>query len=134
MKKTKLLLPALTLSMLGTAIGGGCLVAAAAEPQARDGEPTVGEFISWDGLTFNGTSEDVAENKTVIHTLGGGMRCLIPVSGVTSSMSVELSLTANAQTALQFYILDAGGGAIAGVDPVNATLEAGVAYTNTIPV
>lgn len=130
MKKTKLLLPALTLSMLGTAIGGGCLVAAAAEPQPRTG-PTVGSFVSWDGIGINGTSADAAQNKTVLNTKGGWTRALVPVEGASLDMSIELSLTANEQTAFQFTIFDYPGGS-ANLATVTATLEANVPYEMTL--
>lgn len=103
MKGKKLLIAALTLAMLGTAAGGGCLMAAAA-----DG-PQVGSLVSWDGLGLNGTSADPDQNKTVITTKGGWTRALLYVSDVDTSMSIEMNLTANEQTALQLSLFDYEG-------------------------
>nr|MDE7296025.1 hypothetical protein [Clostridia bacterium] len=107
MKKTKLLLPALTLSMLGTAIGGGCLVAAAAEPQARDGGVTISQFYVDAGYELNGTSENVAESKTTITyqwASAGFSRIAIEAAGVTTSSSIELSLTSNADATIHLML------------------------------
>jgi len=106
MKKTKLLLPALTLSMLGTAIGGGCLVAAAAEPQPRTG-PTIGEFNVDAGYELNGTSDSVAESKTTITyqwDSAGFSRVAIEVAGVTASSSIDLSFTSTSDATVHLML------------------------------
>lgn len=106
MKKTKLLLPALTLSMLGTAIGGGCLVAAAAEPQPRTG-PTVGEFNVDAGYELNGTSDSITDSKTTITykwDAAGYARVAIEVAGVTTSSSIEVSFTSTADATIHMML------------------------------
>lgn len=100
MKGKKLLLGALSLAMLCTMGGGTFLMANAAEG------PQVGSIVTWDGLGLNGTSEDPAENKTVITTKGGWARALLYVTDVTSSMKIEMNLTANEATALQLTLFD----------------------------
>lgn len=132
MKKTKLLLPALTLSMLGTAIGGGCLVAAAAEPQPRTG-PTVGEFHTWDPYAFNGTSETAAENKTTISykwETSGGYTTRVTVENYTSG-NLELSMTSEKDAKVRLALISVGGWAVYGSDLIaeNTALAASTEYT-----
>ncbi|MCI9503908.1 MAG: hypothetical protein HFE26_00750 [Clostridia bacterium] len=102
LKGKTLLLAGLTFALVGTAAGAGF---ATVEAKA-DSTVTVGQFVSWDGITFNGTSENAAENKTVIYTKGGWTRALVPAQNITASMSIELNLTANKATAFQMTVFD----------------------------
>ncbi len=132
MKKTKLLLPVLTLSMLGTAIGGGCLVAAAAEPQARDGV-TVGAFHTWDPYTFNGTEAN--DGKTTISykwTSAAGYTSRVTVTGYTSG-DISLSLTSQNDAKMRLALISVGGWDLMGTDVIatDTVLTAGTEYTYT---
>ncbi len=98
MKGKKLLLGALTLAMLCTAGGGTILMANAAEGV------TFGNFITYDnasGTYLNGTKD----GKSEITTSGGWGRTLQYVTGVDKeTMSIEVSLTPDADIALQLSV------------------------------
>ena len=130
LKGKTLLLAGLTFALVGTAAGAGF---ATVEAKA-DSTVTVGSFMSWDGLTFNGTSENPEENKTVIYTKGGWTRALVIVQGVSSTAQIDLNLTAKEATSFQLTVFDYSNNPSDNLATQTAELEAGVAKEMNVTV
>lgn len=128
-KKGKIWLSAaLSLAMVGTAVGGFVTLGETLEAKA-DGEATVGAFVSYDGYKFNGTSDDATENRTVIKcVVSGWLRSLVYVENVTGDSQVELGLTPDKAVTLQLTVFDNPAVTTQYGTPVNQELPANTLF------
>lgn len=128
-KKGKIWLSAaLSLAMVGTAVGG--FTALKTLEAKADGTPTLTEFVSWDGFKINGTSENATENRTSITcVVASWNRSLLYAENVTSQSQVEMELTSDKDVKLQLTVFDHASVATQYGTPI--TNETGALTANT---